>query len=44
MSGSWFIYHNFLRPYLSLKGKTPAEACEVRSNILSIQVDKVCFG
>ena len=23
----WFIYYNFLRPHLSLKDKTPAEAC-----------------
>lgn len=25
----WFVYYNFLRPHLSLKGKTPAEACGI---------------
>ncbi|MHA1754592.1 MAG: hypothetical protein ACTSYR_03655 [Candidatus Odinarchaeia archaeon] len=25
----WFIYYNFLRHHLSLKCKTPAEACGI---------------
>jgi len=29
----WFVYYNFLRPHLSLKGKTPAEACGIDLNI-----------
>jgi len=29
----WFVYYNFLRPHLSLKGKTPAEACGIDWNI-----------
>ncbi len=29
----WFVYYNFLRPHLSLKGKTHAEACGIDLNI-----------
>ena len=29
----WFVYYNFLRPHLSLKGKTPAEACGINLKI-----------
>jgi len=29
----WFVYYNFLRPHLNLKGKTPAEACRFDLNI-----------
>ncbi|MCD6464525.1 integrase core domain-containing protein [Candidatus Woesearchaeota archaeon] len=30
---AWFAYYNFLRPHLSLKGKTFAEACGIDLNI-----------
>jgi len=29
----WFVYYNFLKPYLSLKGKTSAEACGINLKI-----------
>jgi len=31
--GSWFVYYNFLRPHLSLKGKTPTEPCGIELKI-----------
>ena len=37
----WFVYYNFLRPHLSLKGKTPAEDCGIELKIENVWEDLI---